>query len=239
MVELQKRGRLAEYAYEYTKGLLFAGTLQPGQKVRVEEMVTRLNTSRQPVMDAFKRLAAEGFLEIIPQVGCRVVVPKMAEITDFFLIFSAVEGLAADLAAARRTPHEIDGLRAINERIGRYLDVGHEQATVARAYRQHNREFHGALHVMSHSATVERLAQGLWDRGDFYVGCLPNGESAFAQRIVEGHAEHADIIHAIERGDGDAARELMEAHIRAFGKSTCGHCIGADAAAGIGVTSRG
>lgn len=237
MVELQKRGRLAEYAYEYTKGLLFAGTLRPGQKVRVEEMVSRLNTSRQPVMDAFKRLAGEGFLEIIPQVGCRVVVPSKEEIVDFFLIFEAVEGLACDLAAARRTSDEIARLREINDRIGGYLDIAPEPAELAHAYRQLNREFHETLHAMSHSASVQHLARGLWDRGDFYIGSMPGGELLFGKRVVEAYAEHKAIIDAVERGERDAARGLMEAHVRAFGESAKGYRIGADVVAGAGSVS--
>ena len=112
-METQKRGRLAEYAYEYTKGLLVEGSLQPGERVRVEEVVAQLNTSRQPVMDAFKRLASEGFIEIIPQVGCRVVTPNREEIEDFFLILTGIESTAAEVAATRRTPEEITDLRVI------------------------------------------------------------------------------------------------------------------------------
>jgi len=64
-------------------------------------------------MDAFKRLASEGFIEIIPQVGCRVVTPTRDEISDFFLILAGVEGTAAHTAAQRRTEDELGVMRAI------------------------------------------------------------------------------------------------------------------------------
>jgi DNA-binding GntR family transcriptional regulator len=116
-----RRGRLAEHAYEYTKRMLFDGTVGPGAKLRVEDVVASLHTSRQPVMDAFKRLASEGYLAITPQVGCRVVVPDAAEIADFFLVLGAVQGLAADIAAERRSADELAKLDAIAAEIDALL----------------------------------------------------------------------------------------------------------------------
>ncbi|GAC1548787.1 MAG: GntR family transcriptional regulator [Candidatus Velthaea sp.] len=202
---------MAEYAYEYTKGLLFEGALQPGQRVRVEDVVTRLNTSRQPVMDAFKRLSAEGFLEIIPQVGCRVVTPTRDEIADFFLILSGVEATAANIAAQRRTGDELAAMRAIVDALAA-LREGSETPERCRAFRDLKRSFHESVHTMAHSPTISNIAATLWDRSDFYMSTLECSES-FAARIADAHDDHVAILAAIERRDGEAARLAMERHI--------------------------
>jgi len=217
VVDTQRRGRLAEYAYEYTKRQLFDGTLSPGQKVRVEDVVARLSTSRQPVMDAFKRLAAEGYLDIIPQVGCRVVVPTLAEIADFFLILGAVQGMAADLAAARRHPDEIAALRAISASIDTLREADRDDDFIA-AIRPLDRAFLHQITVMAHSDAVVSVAHGLLDRSDFYIGCLPAAARIDATRPMHAPAEHRAIVDAIDAGDGDRARALVEAHILAIGK---------------------
>lgn len=214
MVETQRRGRLAEHAYEYTKGLLFDRALQPGQRVRVEDVVTRLNTSRQPVMDAFKRLAAEGFLEIIPQVGCRVVTPTRDEIADFFLILAGVEGTAADIAAQRRSGDELVAMRAIVEALAVLRDAP-ETSDRSRTFRDLKRSFHDAVHAMAHSQAISNIAASLWDRSDFYMSTL-RCEESLAARIADAHHEHVEILEAIERHDGGAARLAMEAHIAAY-----------------------
>jgi DNA-binding GntR family transcriptional regulator len=210
VVETLRRGRLAEYAYDYTKRLLFDGTLSPGAKLRVEDIVASLHTSRQPVMEAFKRLAAEGYLEITPQVGCRVVVPEAAEIADFFLILGAVQGLAADIAAERRTTDELAALETIVAKID---DLFARPATpdTAHEYRRLDHDFQQQIRAMAHSEAVADLSSGLLDRRDFYILCLPDGESRFADQMRAVAGQHRGIVVAIAGRNAEAARARSEA----------------------------
>jgi DNA-binding GntR family transcriptional regulator len=212
-----RRGRLAEYAYDYTKRLLFDGTLAPGAKLRVEDVVASLHTSRQPVMDAFKRLASEGYLEITPQVGCRVVVPNAAEIADFFLILGAVQGLAADIAAERRTGEELAALTAIAARIDG-LSAQAPGPAAAPAYRRLDHDFQLQIRAMAHSEAVAHLAAGLLDRRDFHLLCIPNGETLYAQRMREVEGQHRAVVEAIAAADAERARARTEALVLALGR---------------------
>jgi DNA-binding GntR family transcriptional regulator len=226
-VPARYRGRLTEHAYEYTKGQLLDGALPPGSRVRVEDVVSALKTSRQPVMEAFKRLAGEGFLEIIPQVGCRVVMPDRREIGDFFRLFAGAEALTAELAASRGEMPERLELRRIHAEIGALRDSADPAAEVAHAYRMLNQRFHGAVHAMAHSPLVASYAAGYWARSDFYIATAPGGGGlVFARRIAQAHAEHDSILTAIEGGDPEAANQLMERHILAFGRSSQGDAVG-------------
>ncbi len=211
MAETLRRGRLAEYAYEYTKRMLFDGTLAPGAKLRVEDVVASLQTSRQPVMDAFKRLAAEGYLEITPQVGCRVVVPEAAEIADFFVILAAVQGIGADIAAGRRTADEVAALAAIAAELD-VLDSANGAAE-SHAYRRLDHDFQQHIRMMTHSTPIAQLAAGLLDRRDFYVMCIPDGETKYARRICEAHGGHRAIAEAIAASNREEARLRTEALI--------------------------
>jgi DNA-binding GntR family transcriptional regulator len=212
-----RRGRLAEYAYEYTKRLLFDGSIAPGAKVRVEDVVASLHTSRQPVMDAFKRLATEGYLEITPQVGCRVVVPDASEIADFFLILGAVQGVAADIAAERRTADELAKLDAIVSEIDTLLAESVETSAV-HLYRRLDQKFQRQIRAMAHSESVAHLAAGLLDRRDFYITCVPNGERVYAERMHEARGEHRAIVEAIAARDAVAARERTESLVLTLGR---------------------
>jgi DNA-binding GntR family transcriptional regulator len=207
-----RRGRLAEYAYEYTKRMLFDGTIAPGAKLRVEDVVATLHTSRQPVMDAFKRLAAEGYLEITPQVGCRVVVPEVAEIADFFLILGAVQGLAAEVAAERRTSDDLAKLDAVAKEIDELPD-----SSDASVYRRLDQAFQQHIRAMAHSDAVAHVAAGLLDRRDFYINCIHNGEEGYAVRMRAAEGAHHAIVAAIAAGDADAARAKTEALVLTLG----------------------
>jgi DNA-binding GntR family transcriptional regulator len=216
-----RRGRLAEHAYEYTKRMLFDGTVGPGAKLRVEDVVASLHTSRQPVMDAFKRLASEGYLEITPQVGCRVVVPDAAEIADFFLILGAVQGLAADIAAGRRTTDELADLEAIAVEIDAMLAQSPLSGDVQR-YCRLDHVFQQQVRTMAHSEAVARIAAGLLDRRDFFITCIPNGEIVYAERMREVRGQHHAIADAISAGDSDLARSLTEALVLTLGQFALG-----------------
>jgi len=79
---------------------------RPGAIAPIGEIARRLETGRQPIRDAAARLATDGLLEIVPQIGCRVPFPAPAVVADFFLLFAAAEALVARLGAERRTPDE-------------------------------------------------------------------------------------------------------------------------------------
>jgi DNA-binding GntR family transcriptional regulator len=216
-----RRGRLAEYAYEYTKRMLFDGTLAPGAKLRVEDVVASLHTSRQPVMDAFKRLASEGYLEITPQVGCRVVIPDAAEIADFFLILGAVQGLAADVAAERRSPEEVSKLDALGAEIDGLLEVPADRIDIVE-FRRLDHDFQRLLDAMAHSDTVAHVAAGLLDRRDFYLTCIANTERMPTERMHEIRGDHRAIASAIADRNAEAARARTESLVLTLGQIVVG-----------------
>src|SRR5215212_8763233 len=108
--ESLRRGtpRLHDLAYAYLKGLLLGGGLDPGDQISSEGVGRVLSISRAPVTDAIRRLTVEGLLEILPQVGCRVVRPVPAEVKDLYELFGATEGVIARLASERRTAGEAE-----------------------------------------------------------------------------------------------------------------------------------
>ena len=92
----------AHDAYSHLMTELLEGELRPGDWLSVVELAARLKCSRVPVMEAVKRLAADGFVAIVPQVGCRVAMPEPHEVLDYFKLFATVEGCVTRFAAERR-----------------------------------------------------------------------------------------------------------------------------------------
>ena len=97
----------AAMIYTTLKQRLIRGQYQLGEPLLVVRLTAEFHTSRQPVMEALRWLAAEEFVEIMPQIGCRAVLSPLGDISDFFLIFAVQEGLATALAADRRTDEDI------------------------------------------------------------------------------------------------------------------------------------
>ncbi|MGE4012447.1 MAG: GntR family transcriptional regulator [Alphaproteobacteria bacterium] len=215
--EADTKGRLADFAFDYVRDLLIDNVLVSGDAISAEEVATRLGMSRYPVMEALKRLEGEGFLQIVPQVGCIVVDADPQEILDFYAIFATIEGKIAEMAAQRRKPQDLLGFNAIAAKLEHYLEVRHTPEESARVYRKLNRDFHSYIHRMASSSVVAPMSIGHWDRSDFYIGTV-RGSSIFAGRIEAAHAEHEAVRSAIERGDAPVARRAMEDHLLETGR---------------------
>src|SRR3546814_4233622 len=98
------------------------------------------------------RLSSEGFVRIIPQVGCEVINPSYDQIADFYIMFERLEGLLTELAAARRTDSQTRDLRALQARI---LTIDFDEPRSAVIYCELNRAFHQLIHDRSEEHTSE------------------------------------------------------------------------------------
>ncbi len=205
--------RLSEKAYEVTKQRLLDGEFGLGERLSVKKLVTELGASRQPVMDGLKRLANEGLLEIIPQVGVQVVALERQEIVDFFSLVTVVEDLCVRLAAERVDAAGAARLAEINAEIGQLLSQGSDVRK--QRYRQLNRAFHIQICTLAQSATLATTAHSLRDRSDFFINTAL-ADSMFTHRLADAHQEHGLICQAIAANDAAAAQRGMEDHIAAF-----------------------
>ncbi|HEY1443842.1 MAG TPA: FCD domain-containing protein [Acidimicrobiales bacterium] len=121
---------------------------------------------------------------------------------DNFAILAALAGKGAELAAARITPEELRDLRALAAAIGTSDNV------VAA-----NRHFHRAINLAARSPrllTYVRQAQRVVPGNYFEL---------FPEQEQRSRREHAELLDAMERGDGNEARHLMEAHVLSAGEA--------------------
>jgi DNA-binding GntR family transcriptional regulator len=101
--ELEERLERGQYAF--------------GESLSIYTLARQFDASRQPVAAAVLYLRSVGYLEIIPQVGCRVVSPSPQEVQDFYVLFSRTEGLICRLAAERHAGQEAGELLAIAQEL--------------------------------------------------------------------------------------------------------------------------
>ena len=219
---------LAERAYRHLMEALLEGDLQPGDRLSVVATATALGCSRVPVMEALKRMDAEGFVEIIPQVGCRVAQPDPGEVQDFFELFAAVEGCVTRLAAARRTTDDATSFKALCSTLDTQLKAAGGPQARDPAYRRINLAFHTAIHRCARAPLACAVAAGMWDKSDFFIK-LAFGSLYFNKRVREAHRA---IRQAILAGDPEAAEAATERHLREVGAAVAARLAGTAAASG-------
>lgn len=206
--------RLHDAAYAYLKGLLLGGGLEPGDQISSEGVGRVLSMSRAPVSDAIRRLAVEGFLEILPQVGCRVVRPVPNEVGDLYEIFGASEGVIARWAAERRSPAEAEEFRALCVSLA--SEKGLPVAPNARflELRRRNRRRYEMLHKLARSPLSTDSSETYWDRSDFYLRVAFGSRDL--PRFVRG--ARAALVDAVVAGDGAAAENETRRYLVRLGR---------------------
>lgn len=211
--ESQPVPRKRDFVYNALKRSLVLGEHAPGEELVALKLATTFGTSRQPVMDALKKLQLEGFVEVVPQVGVRVVRPSPAGIVDYYRIFGALEGIAAEMAAERRTASGLEILRNAVEYSSR--QVQEEPDLPVEEYLRLNRRVHGAIHFLAQAGDTLNIASTYWDRSDFLMAIT--SKSGPKQWFSTADHEHHAILDAIARGDSSSARELATEHLVSIG----------------------
>src|ERR1700722_13216680 len=177
-----------------------------GERILVRELATEFSVSRQPIMTALNWLAADGFVRIVPQVGCQVINPDRNAVADFFLMFQRMEGLLAELAAARRTEPQLTELRELQRRI---VSIADDQEALRAHYAELNRNFHRTIAAMADSALLEEKQSANFNMSDFFI----NHAIGFDTLGAGVAQEHEPIIDAIVRREPSGARRAAEEHI--------------------------
>ena len=203
--------RLGAYVYDTLKERLLDGQWRAGEFIRVEALKAELGVSKQPIMEALRRLAGDDLVEIIPQVGCQVPISPPSEVSDFFKLFASLESEAATIAAARRSEAEIARLTGINAQISAYSGLPDPRDRVHH-YRTLNREFHAVILEMAHSPVVTRTSSRMWDMSDLLINASGRTDP-LADDIEARHAEHELIIDALRARDAEGVRDQMRARI--------------------------
>lgn len=202
----QPVGTKADVVFEELRTQLIAGRRAYGETLSTAELAAEFGVSRRPVMDAVMRLEVAGFIEIIAQVGCRVIVPERRLVREHFYAAGVLDGAAARLAATGAS----DGDR---ELIADALADSREAARALdqRAFERANKRFHYALLIAGRNQRLADLALSAWDLSDFYL------QHRTPQDLRRSHEEHEAIADAIARHDSDVARDEAEAHLTRFG----------------------
>jgi DNA-binding GntR family transcriptional regulator len=202
----QPVGSKADTVYFELREQLIVGQRNYGETLSTAELALEFGVSRRPVMDAMARLEAVGFIEIIPQVGCRVVVPDRGLVREHFYTAGVLDGAAARLAATDASAADVALLReALSE------SQKAAEAVDQRSFEAANKDFHMALLVAGGNRRIADLAHSSWDLSDFYL------RRRTPQDLRRSHEEHEAIFDAIERRDAAGARDLAEAHLARFG----------------------
>ncbi len=238
-----QRQRVYQQVIDQIRDAILAGQLAPGEPLPPErELVTTFGVSRTSVREALRALEAQGLLS--PQTNASpqsplVVSPSalnvLRDAVAHSLQFSRISlrdlvdlRCVLEAAAARRAADHRDHPALSDARIA--LERQRRSGITPEDFEAADVEFHIAVLSASGNEAVQLVMLGLRDVIEHYLlealRRLDDREASIEHLI----REHTEILASVERGDGEAAARLLDAHIRHFYRRWVESDPGADAA---------
>lgn len=202
---LARRSRIAvPQIYDDLRSQIVSIALEPGVGLSEARIAEQYGVSRTPVREAFKRLAEDGFLEVVPQVGTFVSRIDLQIVHDAHFVRETLECRVVELAAARIDEAQRKALRRnLSE-----LDAAERRDDRPACFRADE-----AMHAMlariaghAHAWDVILEAKAQLDRIR-HLGLARPG------RPRETVREHIAIAERVIAGDPAGAAAAMRVHL--------------------------
>lgn len=198
---------VAERAYLELRDQIVTLRLAPGTVLREDQLMRGLTIGRTPLREAVKRLALENLVAVQPRRGTFVTAVDATDIVNITEVRAALEGYAAEVAAARMEPE--------TRRAGEALL--HEVEELSRPDDQDwLMRFDERIHQFTWEASGNPYLVETLER--YWTHSLRIWYLVLDHVPDLGHAVHdqASLVQALLDGDGEVARRVMREHILEF-----------------------
>jgi DNA-binding GntR family transcriptional regulator len=167
------------------------------------EVAAKLNLSRSPVREAFRRLEQEGLVSVTRQ-GLFVQEVDPAEVEELYLVRQYLESWVARLAARNYRPEYQPRLEEIFAAMEMAVHAADQEALAAEGAR-----FHALLAEMAGNRRLAKLTASIAEEIDRFRRL----NLALGPRIQHVLGEHRSLLDAVVAGDEERAASLMFQHI--------------------------
>lgn len=197
-------------AYQAILDEINDGSIPPGTQLVQEDLAAQLGVSRQPIQQALARLRGDGLLEEAPGRGLCVPPLDLSRMRLHYEIRSALDQLAARLAATRVSNGSLDQKEI--QKKGKSIIVAGQRAVSKDAFGKmirHDIEFHSFVYSISGNELIESTAEPHWR----FLRRVMGDVLRRAEPPLSIWQQHEGILQAILSGDPPLAEALAADHI--------------------------
>lgn len=206
--------RLYRQIADQLRALIEAGEIPLGSRLPPErDLAVQLGVSRPSVREALIALEVEGLVEVRMGSGIYVQAlrPAAPRATgegplETIRARQLIEAELAALAAERRTPAQLRGLREALARMRREISA-------ARMPTAGDREFHLRIAEIADNSVLLRLVSSLFDERHNPLFEQLGNHFETVQSWTMALAEHQAVLDAIADGSASRARSAMRRHL--------------------------
>ncbi len=203
-------GRVSAKVYDLLRDAIIQLKLRPGNPLSESELARRLDVSRQPVREAFIKLAEAGLVEVRPQRGTWVLMISRREVETARFVREAVEVAFVRKAAVEAGEGAVAALRQSIQR-----QEAAQAAGDSPEFLRHDEAFHLAIARAAGCESAWKPLETLKAQMD-RVRFLSFPEATPVGTLI---AQHRAIAEAVAARDPDAAEAAMRRHLGEILKS--------------------
>ena len=213
MIPLDPLPNLIDQVYARILEAIIDRSLPPGQRIRQNELADRLGVSRQPVSHALHLLHRQGLVAESGRRGFEVIRLDPERIRQLYEVRSAIDGLAARLAAAR-AKNDASGRARLEAALAAGRSITSKTPLAELIAR--DVDFHRAIYALSGNPAIEEMIAPHW----------PHMRRSMATVLAEldyresAWTEHEAIAAQIFAGNAKAAEAAALAHAQTAGRMT-------------------
>jgi DNA-binding GntR family transcriptional regulator len=198
------RRPLHEEATDRLRDLIVQGRLAAGARLNERLLTAQMGLSRTPLREAFKVLATEGLVELLPNRGAIVSQMDPVRLTESLAVMGALEALAGELACRNATDAQINEIRALHYEMLAY----HARGDLA-GYFKFNQAIHLKLVKYSGNTVLTNMYGSLNGnvRRARYMANLSK------ERWDAAIREHEEILAALGSRDIKRIKALLSDHL--------------------------
>ena len=193
----------SDKAYRQILSMIAKGSLKPGQQVVYHDLARKLDMSSIPVIEAARRLEADGVLERRPHYYARVRKWDAKDIYEWSYVREGLDGIAARLCASRINSEQLEELRAVCEKL---------EALVSQRPEEQEERFPLDLRfhrMIAEFSGISALANEI-SRNNLLRLTM---RLAYLKPFVPQVGTHWKIFEAISSGDPDLAEKAAREHV--------------------------
>ncbi len=182
---------------------ILTGAIEPGSRLLEIELAEQFNLSRGTIRSALQQLTYEGLVVQFPYRGCAVAGLSSQDAWELYTLRSALEGLAAQLAAEAITSTKVDTLNAALQQLSAAAKKGSWQDFANADFALHKTiiQLSGHCRLQEQYKIVEQQIR-------LYITSC----NALYPSLDELIEEHEQLVKAICSGDAAAAEQIAKGH---------------------------
>jgi DNA-binding GntR family transcriptional regulator len=198
------RRPLHEEAADRLRDLIVQGRLVPGARLNERLLTAQLGLSRTPLREAFKVLATEGLVELLPNRGAIVSAVDPVRLAETLAVMGALEALAGELACHSASDSQINEIRSLHFE----MLANHARGDLAGYFK-----FNQAIHLKIVKYSGNNVLFNTYRQLNANVRRARYMANLSRERWDAAVREHGEILDALSARDVARIKALLADHL--------------------------